>query len=466
MTDTRYEVIYRGKILEGFEFETAKQNLMRMFSLSEAKAERILKSRRAVLKKNADEPTAKKLGVALKKAGLDVALTKAQPTMVAPEVAPLSGLQMEKPPEVTPSSGLQMKKALEEKPEGIQQPSERTPMEQAGTPAPAGSFGVPSTIPFEFWGSGMEYFKIWIVNIILSIATLGIYSPWAKVRRKQYFYGNTDLKGSSFEYLADPMKILKGRAIVGGFFIIYSVVSELVPILGAIMSLAFIVVLPWLVVRSLAFNARNSAIRNIRFGFDGTFGEAAKVYVLWPALAVLTVGLLFPYVYFRQKKFLVENSSYGTTKFEFTATAGEYYSIWISALVPFLLCILAYVALSVVFPPASLLLFLVMYLYFMAFFSVKTTNLLYDSSRLGPHKLDADLGLKEYFFIVAANTLAVAFTLGMLHPWAKVRTTRYKAEHLNLVVSGNLDSFVAQEQKEVSALGEEMADFLDFDFGL
>ncbi len=339
-------------------------------------------------------------------------------------------------------------------------------MEQAGTPAPASSFGVPSTIPFEFWGSGMEYFKIWIVNIILSIATLGIYSPWAKVRRKQYFYGNTDLKGSSFEYLADPMKILKGRAIVGGFFIIYSVVSELVPILGAIMSLAFIVVLPWLVVRSLAFNARNSAIRNIRFGFDGTFGEAAKVYVLWPALAVLTVGLLFPYVYFRQKKFLVENSSYGTTKFEFTATAGEYYSIWISALVPFLLCILAYVALSVVFPPASLLLFLVMYLYFMAFFSVKTTNLLYDSSRLGPHKLDADLGLKEYFFIVATNTLAVAFTLGMLHPWAKVRTTRYKAEHLNLVVSGNLDSFVAQEQKEVSALGEEMADFLDFDFGL
>ena len=119
MTDTRYEVIYRGKILEGFEFETAKQNLMRMFSLSEAKAERILKSRRAVLKKNADEPTAKKLGVALKKAGLDVALTKTQPAMVSPEATPLSGLQMEKPPEVTPSSGFQMEKAPEEKPEEI-----------------------------------------------------------------------------------------------------------------------------------------------------------------------------------------------------------------------------------------------------------------------------------------------------------------------------------------------------------
>jgi len=109
---------------------------------------------------------------------------------------------------------------------------------------------------------------------------------------------------------------------------------------------------------------------------------------------------------------------------------------------------------------------MVMYLYFMAFFSVKTTNLLYDSTQLGPHRLEADLGIKQYFFIVATNTLAVVFTLGVFHPWAKVRTTRYKAEHLGLIVSGNLDSFVAQEQKEVSALGEEMADFLDFDFGL
>ncbi|MBW2260044.1 MAG: DUF898 domain-containing protein [Deltaproteobacteria bacterium] len=466
MTDTRYEVIYRGKILEGFEFETAKQNLMRMFSLSEAKAERILKSRRAVLKKNADEPTAKKLGVALKKAGLDVALTKTQPAMVSPEAPPLSGLQMEKPPEVTPSSGLQMGKAPEEKPEEIHKPTERAPMEQAGTPAPTGSFGVPSTIPFEFWGSGMEYFKIWIVNIILSIITLGIYSPWAKVRRKQYFYGNTDLKGASFEYLADPMKILKGRAIVAGFFIIYSIVSEMIPILGAIMSLAVIVILPWLVVRSLAFNARNSAIRNIRFGFHGSLGEAAKAYILWPVLAVLTLGLLSPYAYFKQKKFIVENSSYGTTRFEFTATAGEYYSLFIGALIPIVLGILLFMGSSLVLPPASLLVGLVTYLYLMAFFSVKTTNILYNSSRLGPHRLDADLEVKEYFFIIAINSIAVALTVGMLHPWAKVRTTRYKAEHLSLIVSGNLDSFVAQEQKEVSALGEEMADFLDFDFGL
>ncbi|MDR1854861.1 MAG: DUF898 domain-containing protein, partial [Azoarcus sp.] len=38
----------------------------------------------------------------------------------------------------------------------------------------------------QFTGSGGEYFRIWIVNLLLSILTLGIYSAWAKVRREQY----------------------------------------------------------------------------------------------------------------------------------------------------------------------------------------------------------------------------------------------------------------------------------------
>ena len=40
-----------------------------------------------------------------------------------------------------------------------------------------------SILNFEFRGDGMEYFKIWIVNILLTIVTLGIYSAWAKVLR-------------------------------------------------------------------------------------------------------------------------------------------------------------------------------------------------------------------------------------------------------------------------------------------
>ena len=53
-----------------------------------------------------------------------------------------------------------------------------------------------TALPFIFSGKGSEYFSIWIVNIALTIVTLGIYSAWAKVRKMQYLYRNTALAGS------------------------------------------------------------------------------------------------------------------------------------------------------------------------------------------------------------------------------------------------------------------------------
>jgi glutaredoxin len=43
------------------------------------------------------------------------------------------------------------------------------------------------TLSFTFTGNSKEYFGIWIVNTLLRIITLGIYSPWAKVRKRRYF---------------------------------------------------------------------------------------------------------------------------------------------------------------------------------------------------------------------------------------------------------------------------------------
>ena len=102
--------------------------------------------------------------------------------------------------------------------------------------------------------------------------------------------------------------------------------------MGAVLSIAFVIVLPWLIVRSLAFNTRNSSLRNIRFGFSGEVWEAAKVFLLWPALIPFTLGILAPFVYFKQKNFVVNNTKYGTTHFTFSATPGDYYRILFAVL--------------------------------------------------------------------------------------------------------------------------------------
>jgi uncharacterized membrane protein YjgN (DUF898 family) len=80
---------------------------------------------------------------------------------------------------------------------------------------------VASLYSFEFTGTGREYFGIWIVNILLTIVTLGIYSAWAKVRSNRYFSGNTRVVGQSFTYLADPVRILKGRLVAVVALVVY-----------------------------------------------------------------------------------------------------------------------------------------------------------------------------------------------------------------------------------------------------
>ena len=72
----------------------------------------------------------------------------------------------------------------------------------------------PSRHPFQFTGTASEYFRIWIVNLALTIVTLGIYSAWAKVRTHRYFFAHTRVADAHFEYTGNPMAILRGRVIM------------------------------------------------------------------------------------------------------------------------------------------------------------------------------------------------------------------------------------------------------------
>ncbi|MFQ5995638.1 MAG: YjgN family protein [Acidiferrobacterales bacterium] len=341
-----------------------------------------------------------------------------------------------------------------------------------------------TTIPFKFTGKAGEYFKIWIVNIVLTILTLGIYSAWAKVRRKRYFYGNTQLQGSPFEYLAEPMQILKGRLIAFGIFVVYFISSELLPPLAAIFGLAFIVGLPWLVIRAHAFNARYSSYRNIRFGFKGGYGQALAVYIGLPILSVITLGLAYPaYTYYRSR-FLVTHSGYGTTPFSFSATAGGFYGVYIKAMLIFLAGGVLFGALFWAFGvstpspgepslagSAALVFFLalawlMLLLMVRAYVETAIANLVWNNAESNGNRFESTLAVPHMIWLYFSNAVAIVVSLGLLIPWAQIRMTRYRFENLKLAAAGNLDSFVANEEEKVASAGEEIADFFDFDIGL
>ena len=144
--------------------------------------------------------------------------------------------------------------------------------------------------PFSFTGTGGEYFKIWIVNIILTVLTLYIYSAWAKVRTKRYFYGNTVLDGSGFDYHARPLQILLSRLVAAALLIAVTFGSYLHALIPLISTLVLLVVVPWAIWRSIKFNARMTSYRNVRFGFNGRLKWMYLYQFILPLLPVTLLG--------------------------------------------------------------------------------------------------------------------------------------------------------------------------------
>jgi uncharacterized membrane protein YjgN (DUF898 family) len=196
------------------------------------------------------------------------------------------------------------------------------------------------TTPIIFEGKTSEYFGIWIVNLLLSIVTLGIYSAWAKVRRKKYFYNNTLIENVGFDYHAKPISILKGRLIAVALL----VVAAINPILQSLVFLLIFIALPWLVVRGSIFNSRNSSHRGLRFDFIGTVGKAVRVFIVLPLLTIITFGLAAPYAAHEKNQFLMNNHRFGLSQFDMKRVVKGFYKVYVILFIVPLIGILAAVA--------------------------------------------------------------------------------------------------------------------------
>lgn len=154
-----------------------------------------------------------------------------------------------------------------------------------------------------FTGSGSEYFKIWIVNILLTIVTLGLYYPWAKVRNKRYFYANSTLADRNFEYHATGKQLFIGFLIAVGIFILFQVLSNISPELTVILMVLLFLAIPWIIWRSLIFNMKVSSFSNVFFAFKGKLRKAYINYFGLPLLLLIVIygvpigmGILMPLV--------------------------------------------------------------------------------------------------------------------------------------------------------------------------
>ncbi len=360
--------------------------------------------------------------------------------------------------------------------------------------------------PLQVTGSGGEYFRIWIVNLLLTLATLGIYSAWAKVRKLQYFYRNTQLDGNVFDYHGNPVAILKGRLIALALIVFYNFAFQFSPTLAVVAAVLMAAVLPWLLVQSLRFRAHNTSYRSLRFRFLGSVKEGYVVFgvpiagvLLAAALFSLSVGkddlerpmlaigagviylafaILFPWFHFRVKRFQHANSAYGQARGRFHGKARRFYAIYGMALL--LLFGPIFVVGGLVFlnrtgadspfvavlAIGAIFFFYLMLLGVTPFVQARVQNHVWNSSLLGLVGFDSTLKARRLIWVAVTNILLIIATLGLFTPFAAVRMYRTRLEAVAVLSVGALGHYVAQTAADVGAAGEGAADLLDLDFAL
>lgn len=345
----------------------------------------------------------------------------------------------------------------------------------------------------EFRGNAGEYFGIWIVNILLTIVTFGIYSAWAKVRRMRYFRGNTFLDGYSFDYHARGLQIFLGRAIVFIIFAMVNVVTQAVPLAGAITPFVFAALLPFFIVRSFRFNARVTSYRNVRFDFTGNKWGAFTSIILGGVVSVLTLGILAPLASRWASRYIFNHLRYGDRPFSTDPKLGAIYRALIPPAVMVIvgLVVMGFVALLVAYPmldsflqrtddpsgrQAAMFIILAVYgvvlplvviyafagmIYRVAVRNIVVNAMLFD----GRHQMRSDLKRLTYVWIWLSNTVVTLLTLGLMRPWAAVREQRYMLTHTGIIPQGEIGDVVGAIQASGSAIGSEYMDLEGFDFG-
>lgn len=372
--------------------------------------------------------------------------------------------------------------------------------------------GAPSnsgTLRFSFNGDTPEYFRIFYVNLFLTIATFGIYSAWAKVRSRRFFYGHLYLGGRNLDFDARPLSILTARVIVLLVVATLLFSENLLALvwegIGA-MTLLLFFLLPFALVRGRAFNARHTLWRSVRFRYVKNYRPSYWLYVIyylfaWIALtaaasrreldeaneflwytivvAITYWILLFPFYYYYRHKILVNQFCFGSLGMSYHAKVRSYYKLMVASLlwvIPTLVLYASAWALTfLIFDPSRITsLYAAQIFVFGAGFlglcmigvlRSKILPLFYSSIKLSDGStLSCSIKPRTYLFkYFVLNLFVIIMSLGILLPWARVRSWRYVTESLTLNLSPETAAVLASEEDNLGPLGEEFSDIQDFD---
>jgi uncharacterized membrane protein YjgN (DUF898 family) len=376
---------------------------------------------------------------------------------------------------------------------------EAPPAEDDALARPAwADLSAPTDEPLVFTGDGGEYFRIWVVNTVLSIVTLGIYSAWAKVRKASYFSRNTLLLGDGFEYTANPLAILRGRLLAVALFTFYTFAFNFSLVLGLVATTILFALAPLLFASAQRFRLHNTRWRALRFEFTATRADAYRtvsiVVGMWlstnlaaalggevsVAVVGAITGLLLPWMHHRLKAFQHRHVEFGGHRSQFRSALGNFYATYVlaglilmvGALLGGLLATAALAsmgtqALAAVGWAFGALSAAIAYLAAWPYFAARMQHAVWTRTSIGPYAFRTTIRFGTLLPIAIKNFALLVATAGLYWPYASIAWARYRIGCMHIVSPSSAEHAVAAltATPVAGTVGEGAVDFFGIDVG-
>lgn len=381
----------------------------------------------------------------------------------------------------------------------------------APAPLPAAS----RVLEIRFTGSGSEYFRIWSVNLLLILCTLGLYLPFAKARRIRYFYANTLVDGQALGFHGDPRKMFRGFLLLVLLMTAYSAAGHWSATAAFIAFLILCAVWPALWRASLQFRLGNTSWRGLRMRFDGSLRgaylacapsylpamalvggaalmrpDAAAPAGFTPAVALYSVGalcmmLFAPWSLALFKRYQHNGYCIAGQQARVKLSVAKLYLLALKtagvALLPafgagLLVALFTFLAHAAgggrVFGTAMLVAgvllgYLLFFAVVMPYGAARLQDLVWNGTRSETLRFRSALKFRALFGLTLKNWLLTALTLGLYRPFAAVSTARLRLEAVRIESQGDPADWVAAAHAgHADATGDIAGDFFGIDMGL
>lgn len=304
-----------------------------------------------------------------------------------------------------------------------------------------------------FHGTGGSLFGINIVNILLKIITLGIYSFWGRVRVRRYLLSQTEFEGDRFAYHGTGKELLIGflKAVLvfgvptGLVIVVRDLldVGDLIKITAAVIAYAiFMVLIPFATVAARRYRMSRTSWRGIRFTFRCRVWDFIKLFLGGSLLTTITLGLYYPIFATKKYAFMASHSFFGNEKFQFDGRGRDLFGSFLLALV-------------LTIPTLGLCWF---------WFAAKKHRYFWDHTSFASARFHSTVTGDRLLLLKLGNLLLLVVTFGIGWAWVTVRNIRFAFRYLTLEQQLDIAG-IEQEAQLASATGEGLASFFDLDAG-